>query len=158
MNIKAGFFVRRVLLLIPLLFGLSVLTFSISRVVPGDPVGLAAGPQATPEIKETLRREFGLDKSLPVQYYRYVSGLFHGDWGESLYSRRAVADDLGNRDFVVIARTDGLSAVDAPESLRGMDLAVDRGLRYLETGVPDLLWCEFPTSDRKTLQTCCPGI
>jgi peptide/nickel transport system permease protein len=94
MNIKAGFFVRRVLLLIPLLFGLSVLTFSISRVVPGDPVGLAAGPQATPEIKETLRREFGLDKSLPVQYYRYVSGLFHGDWGESLYSRRAVADDL----------------------------------------------------------------
>jgi isocitrate lyase len=66
---------------------------------------------------------------------------------------RAVADDLGNRDFVVIARTDGLSAVDAPESLRGMDLAVDRGLRYLETGVPDLLWCEFPTSDRKNLQT-----
>ncbi len=66
---------------------------------------------------------------------------------------RAVADDLGNRDFVVIARTDGLSAMDAPEPLRGMELAVDRGLRYLETGVPDLLWCEFPTSDRKTLQT-----
>jgi isocitrate lyase len=66
---------------------------------------------------------------------------------------RAVADDLGNRDFVVIARTDGLSAMDAPEPLRGMELAVDRGLRYLETGVPDLLWCEFPTSDRRTLQT-----
>jgi isocitrate lyase len=61
---------------------------------------------------------------------------------------RAVADDLGNRDFVLIARTDGLSAVDAPESLRGMDLAIDRGLRYLDTGLPDLLWCEFPTSDR----------
>jgi isocitrate lyase len=49
---------------------------------------------------------------------------------------------------VVIARTDGLSAVDAPESLRGMELAVERGLRYLDTGIPDLLWCEFPTSDR----------
>src|SRR5438874_9660434 len=61
---------------------------------------------------------------------------------------RAVADDLGNRDFVIIARTDGLSAVDAPEPLRKMELAVDRGLRYLETGIPDLLWCEFPTSDR----------
>ena len=66
---------------------------------------------------------------------------------------RAVADDLGENDFVVIARTDGLSAVDAPESARGMDLAIERGLRYLDTGVPDLLWCEFPTSDRAPLET-----
>src|SRR5437764_6674674 len=66
---------------------------------------------------------------------------------------RAVADDLGNRDFVVIARTDGLSAVDAPEPLRKMELAVDRGLRYLDSGIPDLLWCEFPTSDRGTVET-----
>ena len=65
---------------------------------------------------------------------------------------RSVADDLGNRDFVLIARTDGLSAVDAPESLRHMELAVDRGLRYLETGIPDLLWCEFPTSDRGAVE------
>ena len=61
---------------------------------------------------------------------------------------RAVADDLGNADFVVIARTDGLSAVDAPEPARGLELAIERGLRYLETGIPDLLWCEFPTADR----------
>ncbi|HEY9287926.1 MAG TPA: isocitrate lyase/PEP mutase family protein [Candidatus Dormibacteraeota bacterium] len=66
---------------------------------------------------------------------------------------RAVADDLGNRDFVIIARTDGLSAVDAPESLRKMELAVDRGLRYLDTGIPDMLWCEFPTSDREAVET-----
>jgi isocitrate lyase len=65
---------------------------------------------------------------------------------------RHVADDCGNRDFVVIARTDGLSAVDAPESKRGMELAIDRGLRYLESGIPDLLWCEFPTSDRQPLE------
>jgi isocitrate lyase len=61
---------------------------------------------------------------------------------------RAVADDCGNKDFVIIGRTDGLSAVDAPESKRGMELAVERGLRYLDTGIPDLVWCEFPTSDR----------
>ena len=61
---------------------------------------------------------------------------------------RAVADDLGNPDFVIIARTDGVSAVDAPESQRGMDLAIERGLRYLDSGIPDLLWCEFPTADR----------
>src|SRR5216683_4410908 len=66
---------------------------------------------------------------------------------------RAAADDLGNRDFVIIARTDGLSAVDAPESLRHMELAIDRGLRYLDSGIPDLLWCEFPTSDRGTVET-----
>lgn len=66
---------------------------------------------------------------------------------------RNVAADCGNPDFVVIARTDGLSAVDAPESMRGMDLAIERGLRYLDTGVPDLLWCEFPTSDRQPLET-----
>ncbi len=66
---------------------------------------------------------------------------------------RNVADDLGNRDFVLIARTDGLSAVDAPERLRGMNLALDRGLRYLDSGIPDMLWCEFPTSDRGPLET-----
>src|SRR2546423_12366147 len=66
---------------------------------------------------------------------------------------RAVADDLGNRDFVIIARTDGLSAVDAPEPLRHMELAVDRGLRYLDSGIPDLLWCEVPTSDRGAVET-----
>jgi isocitrate lyase len=61
---------------------------------------------------------------------------------------RAVADDMGNPDFVIIGRTDGVSAVDAPESLRGIDLAIDRALRYLDTGIPDLVWCEFPTADR----------
>jgi len=66
---------------------------------------------------------------------------------------RAVANDLGNDDFVIIARTDGLSAVDAPESLRHMDLAVERGLRYLDSGIPDMLWCEFPTSDRGAVET-----
>lgn len=65
---------------------------------------------------------------------------------------RAVADDVGNDGFVVIARTDGLSAIDAPESLRGMDLAVDRALRYLDTGIPDLVWCEFPTADREPVE------
>ncbi len=65
---------------------------------------------------------------------------------------RAVADDCGNQEFVVIARTDGLSALDAPESLRGIDLAIDRALRYLDTGIPDMVWCEFPTSDRAPVE------
>lgn len=65
---------------------------------------------------------------------------------------RAVANDLGHPEFVIVARTDGLSAVDAPESARGMELAIDRALRYLDTGIPDLVWCEFPTSDRRPVE------
>jgi len=66
---------------------------------------------------------------------------------------RAVANDLGHEDFVIISRTDGVSATDAPESKRGMELAVDRALRYLDCGVPDLVWCEFPTAERGPTQT-----
>ncbi|WP_051914731.1 isocitrate lyase/PEP mutase family protein [Thermorudis peleae] len=61
---------------------------------------------------------------------------------------RAVADDLGNRDFVIIARTDAVSAVDAPEGRGGLDCAINRALRYLDSGIPDLVWCEFPTAER----------
>ena len=93
MNIRF-YILRRIVLVIPTLIGLSILTFSISRIVPGDPVGLAAGPRATEEIKETFRREFGFDQPLPIQYVNYISGLFRGDWGESLYTRRSVVGDL----------------------------------------------------------------
>src|SRR6266705_2469305 len=65
---------------------------------------------------------------------------------------RAVADDLGRPDFTVIARTDGVSAIDAPEPARGLELAIERALRYLDTGIPDLVWCEFPTSEREPVE------
>lgn len=88
------YLLRRFIFLIPLLFGLSLLTFTVSRILPGDPVGLAAGPQATPEIKEQLAKQFGLDQPLPMQYINYIGGLFRGDWGKSLYSKREVWTDL----------------------------------------------------------------
>ncbi len=66
---------------------------------------------------------------------------------------RNVADDLGNENFVVIARTDGVSAVEAPESTRGLQLAIDRALRYLDSGLPDLVWCEFPNPERGPTET-----
>src|SRR5262245_49255366 len=71
---------------------------------------------------------------------------------------RSVADDLGHSDFVIIARTDGVSATGAPESKRGLELAIERGLRYLDSGVPDLLWCEFPTAEREPTETFCTEI
>ncbi len=90
----ASYVLRRVLLIIPTLFGVSLLTFSLSRIVPGDPARLAAGAQATPEMYEQIRREFGLDQPIPVQYWNYLTGLFQGDWGRSILSRRPVLDDL----------------------------------------------------------------
>lgn len=88
------FVLRRLLLIVPTLFGVSLLSFGLSRVVPGDPARLAAGAQATPEMYAQIRQEFGLDEPLPMQYWNYLTGLLHGDWGRSILSRRPVVDDL----------------------------------------------------------------
>jgi isocitrate lyase len=86
----------------------------------------------------------------------HIAGKAIIDAGEMLGKLRmirAVADDCGNPEFVIIARTDAVSAVDAPESQRGLPLAIERGLRYLDSGLPDLLWCELPNSDRGPVET-----
>lgn len=89
-----SYLLRRIFLMIPVLFGLSLLTFTISHLIPGDPVMLVAGPQATKAEIQALAQEFGVDQPLPVQYVRYVSGLLRGDLGRSLLTRRQVSDDL----------------------------------------------------------------
>jgi peptide/nickel transport system permease protein len=88
------FLIRRLFLLIFVLLGVSVLTFSISHVIPADPARQAAGPHATTEQVNLLREKLGLDRPLPEQYWIYMTGLLHGDFGFSLYSRRPVADDI----------------------------------------------------------------
>ena len=93
MSLRA-YLLRRLLLIVPLLIGLSLLTFVVARILPGDPVGLAAGPQATPAIKARLAQEFGLDQPLPRQYVTYMTNLVAGNWGKSLYSRHEVWADL----------------------------------------------------------------
>lgn len=88
------FLARRLLIIPVILIGLSLITFFVSRLVPGDPVKLAAGPQARPEQIEKLAKEFGMDKPLPEQYLTYMSGLFQGNWGYSISTKRAVGPDL----------------------------------------------------------------
>ena len=88
------FILRRLLLLIPVIIGLTIIMFAIARVLPGDPVGLAAGPNATPAEIEALAREYGLDQPIWTQYLNYVAGLAHGDLGTSLLTRRPVAADI----------------------------------------------------------------
>jgi peptide/nickel transport system permease protein len=88
------YLIRRLLLIIPVLIGLSIVTFVISHIVPGDPVRLAAGPQATAEQIHKLEEEFGLDKPLLVQYLDYMQGVLRGNFGQSMMNRHPVAMDL----------------------------------------------------------------
>ncbi len=87
---------RRLLLIFPVLLGLSIVTFVVSHMVPGDPVKLAAGPQAKPEEIQRLIEEFGLDKPLVIQYLSYMKGLFQGNLGRSMLNHHLVRDDLIN--------------------------------------------------------------
>ena len=85
---------RRLILLVFVVFGVTLVTFVISHMIPGDPARLMAGERASAEIVENMRRQLGLDQPLYVQYLRYVEDLLHGDLGISIRTRRPVAEDL----------------------------------------------------------------
>ena len=87
-------FLRRLVGILGVLAGVSVITFAISHVVPADPVLAALGDKATAEQITAFRARYGLDKPLPEQYFVYVNGLLHGNLGTSIRTRRPVAADL----------------------------------------------------------------
>jgi peptide/nickel transport system permease protein len=91
------FIIRRLLLLIPLLIGVTLVTFIISHAVPSDPVNAALGQSAVadPEIVAAFRAEWGLDKPAYIQYLTYLGNLLQGDLGRSIANRRPVTVDLG---------------------------------------------------------------
>jgi peptide/nickel transport system permease protein len=86
--------VRRLLFMAFVLWGVSLVTFFLARVAPGDPARLIAGPHANAAAIANVRALYGLDQPLPVQYVQYVTGLVHGDLGTSFVTRRAVGTDL----------------------------------------------------------------
>ena len=116
-----AYIVKRLLGLIPTLLLVGALVFLFVHLLPGDPARLAAGPDATPETVELVRQDLGLDKPLPQQFLRFVSGVARGDFGRSLRTKRPVehrnrrtlhADVLadGSRDVVVGRVRHGRSA------------------------------------------------
>jgi len=90
------FILRRLLLMIPLLIGISLISFIISHSVPGDPVAAHLSQKAMedPVIVETFREQWGLNKPMWQQYLIYVNNLLHGDMGISIRTHRPVLDDL----------------------------------------------------------------
>ena len=91
------FILRRLLLLIPILLGLTVIIFLFIRLLPGDPASAILGERATPESLARVREALGLDRPLPEQYWEYVSGLARGDLGTSFLTNRDVGDDFLQR-------------------------------------------------------------
>ncbi|TKI58748.1 ABC transporter permease [Brevibacillus antibioticus] len=91
------YIVKRLLSGIIVLFGLSVFTFLLIHLIPGDPVRIMLGQRATVEQIESLRKELGLNKPLVVQYLDYASGVLKGDLGTSLKTGRPVSTEIADR-------------------------------------------------------------
>ncbi|MCC6675449.1 MAG: ABC transporter permease [Thermomicrobiales bacterium] len=91
------YILRRLGLTAITLLGVIVAVFVMARVLPGDPVTMRAGQYATPEIKDQLRKQMGLDKPLPQQLYEYVINVVQGDLGESTRSGHTVRQDIAQR-------------------------------------------------------------
>jgi peptide/nickel transport system permease protein len=90
----ALFILKRFLLFIPTLLGITLITFILMQYMPGDPVTAMVGERASPETIARIRTELGLDKSLTYQYFMYLKRLGSGQLGQSLHTNRRVADDL----------------------------------------------------------------
>jgi len=85
------YLLRRLLISVPVLLGISIVLFSILALAPGDPFGeLALNPNIPPEVRFNLRKQFGLDDPLVVRYVRWLAAMLHGDWGYSFVSRLPV--------------------------------------------------------------------
>ena len=88
---------KRLALAVPSLIGVVIVTFVLTRALPGDPAAYFAGPAATKEAVEQVRVKLGIDKPLPVQFSRYVGALLRGDLGSSLTTGQPVATEIRTR-------------------------------------------------------------
>jgi peptide/nickel transport system permease protein len=82
------YLIRRLIIAVPVLFGISLVLFTILALAPGDPFGeLASNPNVPREVAQQLRAKFGLDDPLPVRYARWLTSMLRGEWGFSFVSR-----------------------------------------------------------------------
>lgn len=104
------YILRRLLAIIPVLLGISVIVFALVHLVPGDVVSVLLGPTATPEARDALRKLFGLDRPLVVQYFVWLGDVLRGDFGESLRTGQPVMSSILDRFGVTLELT-GLAMV-----------------------------------------------
>ena len=88
------YIIKKIILLIPILFGITLLTFTLTKALPGDPVLSMVGERAQPEVIDKIRRELGTERNILIQYLGYVKLLLKGEFGRSYFTGRKVFDDL----------------------------------------------------------------
>jgi len=91
------YIIRRILGLIPVLLGVSILVFFMIRMIPGDPVVVMLGEKASVADIERVREELGFNRPITVQYLEYLKQLSRGDLGKSIINRTQVMDELKYR-------------------------------------------------------------
>src|ERR1700693_3957444 len=89
--------IRRTAMALPSLIGVVIVTFLLTRALPGDPAAYFAGPAATQQAIEEMRHALGFNRSLPVQVVDYLKDLAHADLGTSLSTGQPVAEELVTR-------------------------------------------------------------
>src|SRR5215475_4335158 len=83
-----GYLLRRLLIAVPSVLGISIVLFVVLALAPGDPFSeLATNPAVPPEVQAALRAKFGLDDPIYLRYLRWLTAMLHGDWGFSFVSR-----------------------------------------------------------------------
>src|SRR5215831_8912638 len=87
-----AFVARRLLQLVPTLFFVSLIIFSLQQLLPGDPALVMAGEERDPEVIAQIRKQYRLDRPIPVQYVYWVKGVLSGDLGESMRIKVKVRD------------------------------------------------------------------
>lgn len=93
-----SFWLKRLAVVVPTLFGVSIVAFALIRLIPGDPVLLLLGERgASPEVYEELRSQYGLDKPLTTQYLIFMKNAVQGEFGESITSGRPVLEEFSDR-------------------------------------------------------------
>src|SRR6266571_1848955 len=97
-----NFLGNRLVQLIPTLFFVSVLIFSLQQLLPGDPALVMAGEERDPAVIEQIRQQYRLDQPIPVQYVYWVKGVLSGNFGESLRSKMPVRDLIAQKLAVTL--------------------------------------------------------
>ena len=141
---------RRVLLIVPVLFGVSLITFLMIHLVPGDPVRMMMGQQGTAEDAARIREELGLNDPLYAQFVRYLGNVVQGDLGQSIRSGRPVWTEITERlpstlELATVALLIAL-AIGMPLAILGareQGTVVEAGIDVANgaaLSIPDFLW------------------
>ncbi len=129
---------RRLLLAVPVLLGVSLGVFLMASAIPGDPATVLAGDTASAEQVEAIRHELGLDQPLPIQYLRFLERLAHGSLGESTRTHREVLLEIADRFPYTLALALGAVVLSTVVGISlGVFAAVKRGGAgdYLTMGI-----------------------